>query len=141
MWRFITMFTRAHCRSLSRTRCIQSTPYFSKIYSDIILPSMPMSSEWSLHFKFSNQNVVWISHISHACYMLHPSHSPWFGHPTNILWNKIVTKLLTVQSSQTSHHFSLLGPNIHLSTLFSNTSVYAVSLVWDQAFTPIQNNR
>jgi hypothetical protein len=33
------------------------SPYFPKIHSNIILPSMPKSSEWSLHFRFSNQNI------------------------------------------------------------------------------------
>jgi hypothetical protein len=31
---------------------------------------MPKPSKWSLPFKFSDQSYVYISHLSHACYML-----------------------------------------------------------------------
>jgi len=52
---------------------------FPKIHSNFNFPSMPRSSKWSLPFRFSNQNIICISHISHACYMSLPSHSPsWF---------------------------------------------------------------
>jgi len=47
-------------------------PYFSKIQSNIIFPSTPTSYKWSLPFRFSNQNTVCISHLSHACDM--PEH-------------------------------------------------------------------
>jgi hypothetical protein len=42
--------------------------YFSEIHSNI-LSSTPRSSEWSLSFRFSNQNILRISRIPHACYM------------------------------------------------------------------------
>jgi hypothetical protein len=48
--------------------------YFSKINFNIILSSLPRSSEWSLPFSLSNQNVVRISHLPHACSMPLPSH-------------------------------------------------------------------
>jgi hypothetical protein len=32
-----------------------------------MFPSMPRSSEWSLPFRFSDQNIACISHLSHAC--------------------------------------------------------------------------
>jgi hypothetical protein len=56
--RFITVFTTARLWSLSWATWIQSTPsplYFPKIYSNIILPSTPRSSEWSLPFRFSDR--------------------------------------------------------------------------------------
>jgi hypothetical protein len=34
---------------------------------------MPRSSKWSLTFRFPNQNIVCISHLSHASYLLYPS--------------------------------------------------------------------
>jgi len=61
--------------------------YFPKIYSNIILPSILRSSEWSLPFRFSNKNIVCTSHRSHACYIPCPSHPPWFNHPNNIWWS------------------------------------------------------
>jgi len=47
-------------------------PYFPKIHSNIIFPATLMSSEWSFPFRFSNQNIVWISPLSHAFYT--PAH-------------------------------------------------------------------
>jgi hypothetical protein len=53
----------------------QSSPrhpiLFSKIHFNIILPPTPGSSEWSLYFWLSQQNLVCLlSH--HVCYMLGP---------------------------------------------------------------------
>jgi hypothetical protein len=53
-------------------------PYIPKIHSNIIFPSMPRSSQWSLPFRPSNQNTVCTSHLSHACYKACPSHPPRF---------------------------------------------------------------
>jgi len=47
-------------------------PYSSKIYSNIILPSTPSSSKWSLPFRFSNKNIVRISHLPMRA--SHPAH-------------------------------------------------------------------
>jgi len=44
-----------------------------------IFPSMPRSSEWSLRFRFADKIVIYISHLSNACYMHRFSNSP--------LWN------------------------------------------------------
>jgi len=63
------------------------SPCVPKIYSNIILPSTPSSFEWSHPFRFSNNNFVHISHLSHACYMPRPSHSPLSDHPNNIWWS------------------------------------------------------
>jgi len=53
---------------------IRSFPsYFPIIISNIIFPSMSRSSEWSLSFRFSDQNFVCISHICHLCYIPLPS--------------------------------------------------------------------
>jgi len=70
-----------------------------------ILPSTPRSSEWSLPFKFSNQNTVCIYHPSDACCMPLLSHSPWFDHSNNIWWSVQVMKLLIMQSSLASCFF------------------------------------
>jgi hypothetical protein len=37
--------------------------YFPKIHSNIILSSTPRSSEWSHSLRFSNQNIVCVSHL------------------------------------------------------------------------------
>jgi len=66
--RFITVFTRVGHRSISWARCIQSTTShrFPKIHSNIIFLSKRRSSEWSLPFRFSDQNAVEVSHLYHA---------------------------------------------------------------------------
>jgi hypothetical protein len=67
-------------------------PYFPEIHPNIVFPSMPMSCEWSLPFIFPNQNILCISHLSHAYYMLRPSHPPWLDYPNNIRWSVQVMK-------------------------------------------------
>jgi hypothetical protein len=54
-----------------------------------------MSSELSLPFRFFNQNIVCISHLSHACYISRLSHRPWFDHPNNIwrIWSSSACSL------------------------------------------------
>jgi hypothetical protein len=70
-------------------------PYFLKIRSHIIFPSMPRSSKWSFHLKFSNKNIL-CTYLSHSCYMLRPSQPPWFDHPNNNWWSVQVTTVLLV---------------------------------------------
>jgi len=57
--------------------------YFSKIYYNIIFPSMTMFSEWSPPFRFLDENTACISHLTHAGYMCHQSY-PRFHHPNNV---------------------------------------------------------
>jgi len=72
---------------LSQMNPVHTLPYyFAKIHAIIIIPSTPSSSELSVPFRFSDQNLLYISYLSHACYMLLPSHPPWFDHLNNILW-------------------------------------------------------
>jgi hypothetical protein len=60
-------------------------PYFLKIHSNITLPSTPRSSEWCLPFKFSDQNFVYISHLSHPYHTSQKSHPSKIYHLNNIL--------------------------------------------------------
>jgi len=92
---------------------------FSKIHSNIILPSTPTSFRWFLPFRYSDQNAVCISHLSHACYMPHAPRPPWFDYRNNILWSVQVTNLLIMWSSPPAIS-SLSGPNTLFSTIFSN---------------------
>jgi hypothetical protein len=41
-------------------------PYYPKIHSNIIVPSTPSSSEWCLHFRFSDRKFLCFSRLSRA---------------------------------------------------------------------------
>jgi hypothetical protein len=92
-------------------------------------------SEWYLPFRFSNQNILRSSHISHVCYMPRPSHRPRFDRP-NICWTVQVTKLLIMQSSPSSHHFLPFYVQIFSSAPCSRTfSICVLPLAKETKFT------
>ena len=70
------------------------TSHFLKIHLNIILSSMPGSSNWSLSFRSPHQNPVYISPLPHMCHMPRPSHSSRFYHPNNMGWRVQIIKLL-----------------------------------------------
>ena len=59
------------------------TSHFLKIHCNIILPSMPGSSKWSLSLRFPHQNPVRTSSLPNMCYIPHPSHSSRFDCANN----------------------------------------------------------
>ena len=123
-WRFITAFASARDLSLTSARLIQSVPQpsqFLKISLNIILPSTPRYSKWSLSLSFPHQNPVCTSPVSHM-----PRFS-WFYH-LNIIWwvqSKSFSLCSLLHSPVTSF---LLCPNIILSTLFLNPICLCFSL-------------
>jgi hypothetical protein len=87
----------------------------------------------SFSFRFSNKNIVYIFYFSHACYIPRSSHPPSFYHHNIISWSKLWSSSLCslLQPHTTS---SLLGQNILLNTLFSNTLICVLLLVWETKF-------
>jgi len=104
------------------------TAFAFKLYLSTVLPSA-RSPKWSLPFRFTDENVAQIYNFSHPCYMPCPSDSTWlmislvvYGEDYK-LWSPSLYKFLHYPVT-----FSLLVPNILLSTLFSDTFNFCSSL-------------
>ena len=51
------------------------TSHFLKIHLNIILPSTPGFSKWSISLRFPHQNPDYTTTLPHTCYIPRPSHS------------------------------------------------------------------
>ena len=79
---------------LSQINSIHTRSQIQKITLNIILPSTPGTSKWSLSFRFLHQISVYVSPVPLTCYMPRPSYSSRFDHPNNIWWPVQIIKLL-----------------------------------------------
>jgi hypothetical protein len=108
-------------------------PNFLKVSFNIIFSSTPMSSEWSLTFRLSDENFVRIFHCPMRAAF--PPHLILLYLVTNIWWRVQIVKF-TLQSC---HFIALtMGPDIPLNTLFSDTLSLCSSLTWEAKFLTIQ---
>ena len=92
--------------------------HFLKTHPNIILPSMPGSSKWSLSLMFPHQNPVYASPRPHTCYMASPSHSSSFNHANN------ENDILSFNSMKTH---SFLRADFLFSSFNSFSSLFAAS--------------
>ena len=104
------------------------TSHFLKIH--LILSShlrLGLSSGL-FHSGFPIKTVYTPLLYSHTCYMPHPTHSSRFDHPNNIGWGVQIINLPLYSFLHSPVTSPLLGSNILLSTLFSNTLSLCSSL-------------
>ena len=116
------------------------TSQLLEIHPNIIHPSTPRSPQWSPSLRFPHQDLI------------HPLSSPIRATcPAHLILLDFITRTILgeeyksfssslcnlLHSPVTS---SLLGPNIFLNTLFSNTLSF-LPQCQRPSFTPIQNNR
>ena len=121
---------------LSQIEPVHAPPpsHFLKFHLNIILPSTSGSLKSSLSFGFPNQNPVYASSLPHTRYIPRLSHSSRFylrtifGEQSRSLSSPLCSFL---HSTVTSF---FLGPNILLSTLFSNTLSLRYSLNMSDQF-------
>jgi hypothetical protein len=69
------------------------TSHFLKIHPNIILPSTPGSSQWSLFLRLPHLNPIHACLLAHPRYIPRPSNSSRFYHPHNIGWGVQIMKL------------------------------------------------
>jgi hypothetical protein len=99
------------CPEPDQSRSHPSNRFLFKTHENIIRSCTPRSSKWSPSLRFPRQNPMCTSFVPHTCYLLSPA---YFGEEYKS-WSSLCSFL---QSPVTA---SVLGANIFLSTLFSNT--------------------
>ena len=109
---------------------------FFKIHYNLIFPSVPGSTKWSVSCSFRHQNSVCVFLISHMCRIYRPSHPPRFSRPNNMWWGANIMGLIMLFSA--ANCYFLWGPNIFLSAVFSNPRPILFRYCERSTFIPIE---
>ena len=136
----INAFITARHLSLSWARSIQSmtSSHFLNIHLNIILPSTPGFSKWSLSLSFTYPNPVWTHRLPHTCYMPRPCHSSRFDYLDNIWWGVKNTKnfceyfRIGVRSSDRRQYSGPLLLKVANNHRVGRPLIYATESVTDQ---------
>ena len=91
----------------------QSSPHptcFFKTRSDIIAPPTSIFSKWSLSFRLSHQNSVWICPFPYTSRLFRPYHSCGFGHSDNTSRAAAIMKVFLLIAPQICCYLLLLSP-------------------------------
>jgi hypothetical protein len=115
----------------SRVKLLKdSLPYFVCLFVCVIFLSTPKSPKLKLPLRSFHWTFVYISHLSHVCYISRPSHAPGFYHP-NIWRNVHITRrgskmcnfvrfpvtfcyVLSLPFKYSSQHPVLITPSIYV---------------------------
>ena len=95
------------------------TSHFLKIHLNIIVPSTPESSKWSLSLRFPHQKPLYASSLPHTRYMSRPSYSSRFYHPKKTGWEVEIINPLKPELNPICYLLALLGAHhfFHVSRI------------------------
>ena len=97
------------------------TSQLLEIHPNIFHPCTPRSSQWFLSLRFPHRDPIHTPLLTHTRHMPSSSHSSRFYHPHNIGWGVQIIRFSLCNLLHSPVTSSLLGPNILLNTMFSNT--------------------
>lgn len=140
---FITVFTWIPHPPFSVRFSPCHSIIFLKDHFHIVSPSVPLSSRWSLSFKFPHHNPTWISFRPYT-YHVWPSHYPWFYHSN--IWRGVQIVTVFMMFSTVSCYFLSFRPKYLLQqpTVEHTKPCYthcALPISWMQVRRPLLESR